>query len=338
LKLPQTPFDRVRIDVAPQEGKWAGLAEVQILRGGENLALNCPAIANGIFDQRRRERRVTDGIVSSSAENVGYWLLPNQTPGWVEIDLACLDSKYGAACRQLGLARALIDGDWQRGLPWLARGDDRKLRRLALADLQDVHDTPEQLALADAWWDLAQQAEGEIRKHLLARSLWRYRQAFHKLREFRKVQVQMRFDQALPGLPERDYLYFMPEAELKLGWGQVRDMTPVSIEGARSAYGLWLHPSADDSSHASFSLGKLYRRFRGAAAINDWSGIVASALTFRIVADGRELWKSRPLRAAGSSQPFDVDVAGVDKLELFVDCPGPNHNAHAVWIEPRLER
>ena len=70
---------------------------------------------------------MTDGIVRSNAENIGYWLLPEQTPGWVEIDLACLDAKYGAACRQLGLARALVDGDWQRGLAWLARGDQQAL-------------------------------------------------------------------------------------------------------------------------------------------------------------------------------------------------------------------
>ncbi|HUY91886.1 MAG TPA: NPCBM/NEW2 domain-containing protein [Pirellulales bacterium] len=340
LKLPRLRFDRVRIQAMPRPDQWAGLAEVQVMREGRDLALHCPAIAAGVFDEWRNGSRVTDGIVSSQVESVGYWLLWQKTPGWVEIDLACLDAKYGAACRQLGLALALVDGDWQRGLRWLARGDNRMLRRLAVADLQDVWDTPEQLALADAWWDLAQQAEGETKKRLLARSLWRYRQALPKLREFRKTQVQSRINEALPSLPERDYLYFISEAELKLGWGQFREVMPISVLGVRSPYGLFMHPGPNDtSSHAAFPLAKHYRRFRGAAAINDsaWYG-AATALTFRIVADGRQLWKSPPLKAPGSSQPFDVDVADVDKLELFVDCPGPSQTAHGVWIEPRCER
>jgi hypothetical protein len=85
-------------------------------------------------------------------------------------------------------------------------------------------------------------------------------------------------------------------------------------------------------------LGKRYRRFKCAAAINDSAcGRTATALTFRIVGDGHELWKSQPLKVTGSSEPFDVDVADVDKLELFVDCPGPHGWGHAVWLEPRVQ-
>lgn len=340
LPLPSKRFDKVRIEITKWQQRSGGLAEVQVLRGANNLSLNCPAIAAAVFDEWRSGIRVTDGIVNSDAEGVGYWHLWLPTPGWVEVDLACLDAKYGAACRKLGLALALLDGDWQRGLLWLARGDDPSLRKLAHADLQNVFDTPEQLALGDAWWELAQQAEGEVRKRLLARSLWRYRQALHKLREFRKTQIQARFDDALPELPERDYLYFMPESELKHGWGMLRETFPMSVKGVRSPYALFMHAIANDSPHAAFHLGKRYRRFRGAAAINDSAGAGFSGeLTFRVAADGRELWKSQPLQSAGSSQSFDLDVGGVDKIELFVDCSRTDGtSAHSVWIEPRLER
>jgi hypothetical protein len=264
--------------------------------------------------------------------------LPENTPGWIEVDLACLDPDYGAACRQLGLALALFDGDWRRGLRWLARGDHQRLRRLARADLPEALETDEQIAVADAWWDLAQQAEGRVRERLLARSVWRYRKSLDAVQEFRKLQIQARLDEALPRLPERDFLFFMPETELRLGWGALRDRTPVSVQGAWSPYGLWLHPNENDSSHVAFHIEKRYQRFRGAAAINDWSNGLPTALTFRIMGDGRELWKSSPLQAAGASESFDVDVVGVSKLKLFVDCPGSNFNAHSVWAEPRLER
>ena len=337
LKLPATPFDRLRIDVTPPEGKWAGLAEVQIFAGGKNLALDCPVQSNGIFDIRRRESRTTDGIISSSVENVGYWLLPDQQPGWVEIDLACLDADYGAACRQLGLSLALVDGDWQRGLPWLARGDNRSLRRLAQADLERMVDAPDQLAVADGWRDLAGQAEGGIQERMLTRAAWWYRRVLSKLHEFRRMQVQAWLDEMSPGLPERDFLFFMPESETKLWDGQLREV-PIVVRGQASPYGLYMHPASNDSAHVAFRLGKPYRRFRGAAAINDSVGNrTATALTFRIVGDGRELWKSSPQKEAGAPASFDVDVTGVEKIELFVDCPGDNGYAHGVWIEPRLE-
>jgi len=200
-ELPRVPFDRLRVAVAAREGQYAGLAELQILEVGTNLALDCPALGSGCFDRRRCESRVTDGLVSSAAENIGYWILPvAQTPGWVEIDLACLDAKYGAACRQLGLSLALVEGDWRRGLLWLARGDDRSLRRLAQIDRQEMYDVPEQLAVADAWHELAEQAEGEIRQRLLARATWRYRRVLSRLHEFAKPQVQSRLAEVLPEL------------------------------------------------------------------------------------------------------------------------------------------
>jgi hypothetical protein len=130
----------------------------------------------------------------------------------------------------------------------------------------------------------------------------------------------------------------MPETVLKTHYGQLRDRT-VSVNGVRSPYGFWQHAGPNESVHAAFQLSKRYRRFRGAAAINDTAGSNAvTALTFRLVADGRELWKSQPQQSTGSSQPFNVDVVGVDKLELFVDCPGPHGACQSVWIEPRCER
>lgn len=337
-ELPRVPFDRLRVEVAAREGQHAGLAELQILEAGKNLALDCPTLGSGCFDQRRCEVRVTDGIVSSAAENIGYWIVPlPQTPGWVEIDLACLDPEYGAACRQLGLSLALVDGDWRRGLLWLARGDDRSLRRLAQIDRQEMYDVPEQLAAAEAWRELAQQAEGKIRQRLLARAMWRYRRVLSRLHEFAKPQVQAVLDETLPELPERNYLFFMSESELKVAEPLIRER-PVVVRGEPSPYGLFLHPNTNDSSHAAFRLGKRYRRFHGAAAISDsaWNR-TATALVFRVVGDGRELWKSPPMKESGSSQAFDLDIAGVDKLELFADCPGDYGHAHAAWVEPQLE-
>jgi hypothetical protein len=56
------------------------------------------------------------------------------------------------------------------------------------------------------------------------------------------------------------------------------------------------------------------------------------------VGDGKLLWKSNTVVKSGVSQSFNIDITGVQTLELFVDCPGPANWAHAVWVEPQVRQ
>jgi len=48
-------------------------------------------------------------------------------------------------------------GDWEKGLPRLAQGSDEKLKGLALQELTSPPtESSEQVAMADAWWEIAQ--------------------------------------------------------------------------------------------------------------------------------------------------------------------------------------
>ncbi len=58
-------------------------------------------------------------------------------------------------------------------------------------------------------------------------------------------------------------------------------------------------------------------------------------ILFRIVGDGKELWKSRPIQKVKDSEKFSVDVSGVKQLELYADCPS-TWGAHSVWLDPQL--
>ena len=112
----------------------------------------------------------------------------------------------------------------------------------------------------------------------------------------------------------------------------------ISVRGVKSPKGLGMHPPESGSAQVTYEVPKGARIFKADAAIND-SNNAASPLTFRVVAtgDGRVLWKSKtPLRSAGESIPCIADVTGVDKITLYVDCPGSPNGAHAVWIEPRF--
>ena len=90
---------------------------------------------------------------------------------------AQLKAKPADASAHLALGRylCLLKGDWEAGLPHLARGDNPELKALAEDDLKHVP-LPWQpeagkqppapvpaaaaMKLSDAWWELAEQAKG----------------------------------------------------------------------------------------------------------------------------------------------------------------------------------
>src|SRR5262249_48092741 len=139
--------------------------------------------------------------------------------------------------------------------------------------------------------------------------------------------------------PGRVFLYDLPETDVRnVHDNTVKQGHRISVNGVPSPRGLWMVLRSNPSSYVSFSLGKKYQTLQATAAINDTTGPTGSqtALIFKVLGDGKVLWESKPLQKQGSSQSFTVSVAGVDKLELEVHCPGTPANAHAVWVEPQL--
>lgn len=138
------------------------------------------------------------------------------------------------------------------------------------------------------------------------------------------------------------FLADLPEVEAQVGFGQFGKKgalgfanKSITVKGAPSPNGLSMHPPRDGSARVVYALGKKYRSFTATAAIND-DASSRSALTFRVLANSKEIWKSHPLKERGDSEACTAVIAGVDRLELEVLCPGKNDNAHAVWLEPQV--
>ncbi|HTN73982.1 MAG TPA: NPCBM/NEW2 domain-containing protein [Pirellulaceae bacterium] len=117
-------------------------------------------------------------------------------------------------------------------------------------------------------------------------------------------------------------------------------MRDFAIRGVEFQHGLYTHPPGPKKpGRVLFSLKNQYRRLTGGAGQSD--GLPPrsfSPLTFRILGDGRELWSSPPLTQHGDWSGFDLDVAGVDQLELRVDCPGDHSFAWGAWLDPVLTK
>ena len=161
--------------------------------------------------------------------------------------------------------------------------------------------------------------------------------------EVARVQVAA-FDQKLrpsPADATEDTLFLSEStpAEAKVGWQKPsynrlegEADTPLFQVGAKYfARGIYAHAPA---RHV-YNLGGKWARFSGAAGVADGKG---GRVGFKIVADGKEIWKSKPLEGSEIAT-FDLSVQGVKTLELVTDDGGNGANSDwGLWLDPTLTR
>lgn len=120
--------------------------------------------------------------------------------------------------------------------------------------------------------------------------------------------------------------------------GSIKSQLPVLINGRKMTHSLWTRTAEDGrSATVSYDLDGTYRQLAGAVAVNHtarriWPRV---PVTFKLVGDGRVIWKSKPLRHPGETQSFDVRVDRYWELAIVADT-GEQSNFHAVWIDPKL--
>ncbi len=268
--------------------------------------------------------------------------------------LAVMDGDPVEPTANLAAGRYLcfVKGDWKRGVPYLALGSDVDLKTVAVLDLRGATSADEQVGIGDAWWALADSKQGEERASLRLRAGYWYRQAEPNvpagLGRLKVTQRLAEISKAAKPLTESDGHMFLSELEPHqvilhptMAIGEAH-----TVENVQPAHGLFAHPPPNSSSSIAYNLPNGYRELTGTAAITDLprdlDGQVATGsrtpLTFQVIGDGRMLWKSRPLQRSGDKQVFTVNVSGLRKLDLRVDCPGFANHAWAMWVDPVLSK
>jgi hypothetical protein len=263
-----------------------------------------------------------------------------------------------AANAAVGKYLCLSLGKWKAGLPHLAKGNDELLRAAAERDLAAPTATTELVKAGDAWWAAAEKQSPRGKKLAQARAGFWYRQAIGDLGGLNQIKLQKRLDE----LPEEAidhastaetqpsskpvepvlggksmFLSELEPRDVHLFPG-VRWSDPVKFDGAPSPHGLQAHPDAQGFARLVYDLPPKFRTLQGSVAIDDFmagAGGSNRPIEFRIVGDGKELWKSQPIQKCKESEKFSADITGVKQLELFADCPS-TWGAHSVWLEPQL--
>jgi alpha-galactosidase len=108
----------------------------------------------------------------------------------------------------------------------------------------------------------------------------------------------------------------------------------LSIASKKFEHGLGTH--AD--SVARIRLERRAERFSALVGVDDAAGNSKASVAFKVVGDGKTLWKTGVMRAGESAKPVEVDVRGVNTLLLIVDSAGDGiAYDHADWAEAKVE-
>jgi NPCBM/NEW2 domain len=130
----------------------------------------------------------------------------------------------------------------------------------------------------------------------------------------------------------------------RVGWGQVarnhfwfddriQDGVFLTLGGRFYEKGLYAH----SPSRYTFAVNRKWKTFRSTIGLRDGATAQGSAI-FTVRGDGRELYRSRALRA-GSQEDLNVDISRVKELELRAEgAEGHNHNSWAIWADPIVSR
>jgi hypothetical protein len=119
--------------------------------------------------------------------------------------------------------------------------------------------------------------------------------------------------------------------------GNLGDGNRIVVQGKERPNGLGMHPTNPPAvAKASYRIGGQRATLRGGVALNDTAESPWGAAVFAIHGDGKLLWKSPPIKSRGTISNFELDLVGVNVLELSVVAEVNSHYVHAVWVEPRM--
>lgn len=88
----------------------------------------------------------------------------------------------------------LLAGNWEKGLPLLAKGADSTLSKAAQQELKEQATPEERLSLADTWWTVGQSESGITKQNLLLRAKANYEKATNELKGLSRTKADQRVD------------------------------------------------------------------------------------------------------------------------------------------------
>jgi hypothetical protein len=151
------------------------------------------------------------------------------------------------------------------------------------------------------------------------------------------------------------YLSDLPPGASRVGYGQLGvngdlghsdarfgNDSRIKVNWKRYTKGICTCPGSNNPGFVVYRLGGKFKKLSGAVAVGDSAFVPQgsgpkSPLFFSVLTDVAQRWKSPGLQKWKEIVPFEIDVTGVERLELRVSATSYEW-AHAVWLDPVLER
>lgn len=235
--------------------------------------------------------------------------------------------------------------DWQRGVPMLALGDDQNLAAIAKLEIANPSDAAEQMQLADQWWNYADKAAESRQIALRKHAADLYSQAIPQTSGLNATKAKQRIAEAYAAAQGGVlYLDDLPISESHVGWGTLGKRGKMGYEAPNGSdvllfrgnpvkHSLSTHPDHGRPAFAEIELPVEATRFESILFLAKKSN---SPVMFRVLGDGRELFRSPPMSQVGSELPCRISISGVRKLRLEVHAEDLPWNGYTFWVEPRV--
>ena len=90
---------------------------------------------------------------------------------------------------------AVFENNWKAGLPLLAKGNNSQWKAASELELKTSYENAAQIAVADGWWDLAQNEKGDAKSTLLKHSGEWYARALGGSTSLQKLRIEKRLNE-----------------------------------------------------------------------------------------------------------------------------------------------
>ena len=137
--------------------------------------------------------------------------------------------------------------------------------------------------------------------------------------------------------PETVWLSSLDLSPIVQGWGQAQadkavTGKPLAIGGKKFERGLGTHTD----SLVRLRLNGGAERFSAMVGVDDAAGNDHATISFRVIGDGKVLWRTTGMKLGAAARKVDVDVKGVKMLLLIADSRGDISYGHADWADAKL--
>lgn len=274
--------------------------------------------------------------------------------------LVQIQAKPDDAAANAAIARYLcfVRGEWQKGLPALAKSDLESLKGIAAEEMAllsaEKQDVKQRFELAGKWWSAAESKgltldhQSAVKDHAAAF----YAGVAETLADVLEKQLATSRLRGLTARPDKAatekvvYLSDMPEVEAKvvhfgLGKGTITGKKkPIRsiVDGKESPHGLAMHPGdgPQGDCFVKYELPKGARRFVATTTLDENGSFAHCGIGFEVIADGKSVWKSKTINKDNQFDKCDIAIEDCRNLELRTYTVTKAFGGHAVWIEPCL--